>query len=132
MPPLLWIAIVAVAIALLAMRIFPSRGGPASDPDAQTLSQLQKAGSDLTKPHRPEFFLYLPSEAAAQEVARAVRAMGFSADVRHAATGTDWLCTATKEMILTRDTIAKLHAEFSALLEPFHGQYDGWGAEVVN
>ena len=131
MPSLLWIALVVVAIALLAPRIIRSRSHAPPDSDSQILAQLRKAGSDLAKPHHPEFFLYAPTEAGAQQVAGKLRADGFSTDVKHAATGTDWLCTARKELILTPDGLADLRRQFGALLASIGGHYDGWGTEVV-
>jgi hypothetical protein len=78
------------------------------DPDGSVISQLVQAGADLTKAHRPEFFLYLPDKSAAERVAGTLRADGFQAEVRRGALGDSWLCLATKEMVLTHETMAKL------------------------
>lgn len=128
--------LVALVVALLA-GLWWHRTRPAgpvaadADSDAATLSQLRSAGADLRKPHATDFFLYLPTEAAAQQVARTLSAKGFTTDVRPAASGTEWLCEATKELVLTPSTLAKLRADFSNQVRPHGGSYDGWGAQVV-
>jgi hypothetical protein len=122
------VSLLIIATALIAPCL-SARGQ--TDPDAATIHQLQKAGSDLTKPHEPEFFLYLPTEVTARQVADSLTHLGFTTQAKHAEQGTDWLCRATKRMILTHDALAKLRLDFIALLTPLGGDYDGWGAEVV-
>ena len=130
-PPFLLITVAIVAAALLAPRLYARWQRRQADPDASTLRQLQHAGSDLTKPHEPEFFLYIPTEAGARKIAGTLIAQGFKTDVHQTESGKDWLCKATKRMVLTKEALAKLRQEFLALLKPFGGDYDGWGAEVV-
>ena len=102
------------------------------DLDGEVLVQLRKAGSDLSKPHLIEFFLYLPSQSFAEEVARKVRASAFSAKVEPAAKGNDWLCLATKEMIPDLAALQKIRSDFDSLTRSMGGVYDGWGTPVVN
>src|ERR1700686_994578 len=70
-----------------------------SDPDQMVLEQLKKAGSDLSKPHNLEFFIYFPTKTDAMDIAPRIKEAGFAVDVRQAAQGSDWLCFATKTMI---------------------------------
>jgi hypothetical protein len=130
-PPFLLISIAVIAAALLAPRLYARWQRSQADPDATTLRQLQQAGSDLTKPHEPEFFLYVPTEAGARKIAETLTAEGFKTDVHHTQSGKDWLCKGTKRMVLTKDALTKLRQQFIGLLKPFGGDYDGWGAEVV-
>lgn len=69
------------------------------DPDAQVLAQLRKAGSDLSKPHPIEFFLYAPTREAAERLEQKIRALHFETKVQPSAQGTDWLVLATKSML---------------------------------
>jgi hypothetical protein len=71
------------------------RGKKRVDPDLAVPVRLRNAGSNLSKPHPLEFFLYLPSESAAQEVAKRGSQLAFTAEVKPAAQGDDWLCFAT-------------------------------------
>ena len=63
--------------------------------DLQTLNRLEEAGSDLSKPHEMEFFLYFPDEASANAAAADIREQGFSVQVWPPEDGSDWLCFAT-------------------------------------
>lgn len=47
----------------------PEQGLNQNDPDQQVLDQLKAAGSDLSKPHKIEFFLYFPSKEKADGAA---------------------------------------------------------------
>jgi hypothetical protein len=69
------------------------------DPDEAVIIQLQKAGSDLSKPHSIDFYLYFADESAAQQAAARMRQTGYQAEVKRAAKGEDWLCLATKQVV---------------------------------
>jgi hypothetical protein len=105
--------------------------GPA-DLDTQTVEHLRQAGSDLSKPHDLEFFLYLPSSRAAQEVASLIRGMGYEARVEPAK-GADskWLCLATRSMIPKTAALRSIRTSFTRLAASNGGEYDGWGAPTV-
>ncbi len=46
---------------LMILGIFQFLGlAKKADPDQMVLDQLRKAGSDLSKPHKIDFFLYFP------------------------------------------------------------------------
>src|SRR5689334_15282448 len=72
---------------------------PQLDPDQEVIDQLKKAGSDLSKTHEINFYLYFPSEEKAKSAAVEVQKEGLSVKVRPAAMGADWLCLGTKEMV---------------------------------
>jgi hypothetical protein len=132
LPKLVWLALIIAVAAVLLVRL-RRPGGAASvppDKDAATLEQLVTAGSDLSRPHTPEFFLYLPTEASAQAVAARYTAVGFIADVHHAPKGSDWSCVLKKAMVLTPDTLRQLRREFTEVAAAHGGEYEGWGAEV--
>jgi hypothetical protein len=102
-----------------------------ADPDQMVLEHLKKAGSDLSKPHNLEFFIYVPTEADAMEIAPRIKEAGFAVDVRQAAQGPGWLCFATKTMIPELTALQKIRRDFSALAASKRGEYDGWGTGVV-
>jgi regulator of RNase E activity RraB len=101
------------------------------DLDESVLTQLKKAGSDLSKPHKIEFFLYFPSQAAAEQAAPRVRAAGFEVEVRQAAKGNDWLCFTTKTMVPKLSDLQQIRRDFASLTASSGGDYDGWGTPVV-
>lgn len=102
------------------------------DPDEKVLIQLKKEGSDLSKPHNIELFLYFPTKEAAQKAANKIEAKGFNAEVYNAAEGDDWVCYTTKTMVPELQAIQKISASFNKLANSLGGKYDGWGTEIVN
>jgi len=101
---------------------------PAVAADALVLLQLEKAGSDLTKPHAVEFFLYLPHEARAREAAKELEGRGYATKVDPATLGKDWLCLATRSLVPTMEALLEARTQFEALAVRLGGEYDGWGA----
>ena len=103
----------------------------AADPDADTLAELARAGSNLGKQHAIEFFLYLPNHAAAEEVAAQLTNEGFQVEVRPAETPPEFLCLATRSMSPELGELQRLRRYLTAVAESRDGAYDGWGATVV-
>lgn len=101
------------------------------DMDESVLIQLKKAGSDLSKPHNIEFFLYFPTQAVAEQAASKIRDEGFHVEVEKAAKGDTWLCSATKTMVPQLTSLQKIRRDFGALADSLNGEYDGWGTPVV-
>jgi hypothetical protein len=126
----LWAVLIGVALAAgIAMW---TRGAHAqTGPDAAVIAQLKKAGSNLSKPHAIEFYLYFPVREAADRVAEKIRAAGFAAKVDRAAKGPDWIVLATKTMVPTETALASIRRDFDAWASAEKGQYDGWGTPVV-
>lgn len=100
------------------------------DLDESVLIQLKKAGSDLSKPHKIEFFLYFPTEVAAEQAALRVRESGFEVAVKRAEKGADWLCFATKTMIPKLSDLQQIRCDFNSLATAAGGDYDGWGTGI--
>jgi len=99
--------------------------------DVQALAELEQAGSDLSKPHLVDFYLYFPNREGAEGIAKILRNEGYQVTVRLGADNVNWLCFARKAIILSHQTIASLRAHFEMLVTPRHGEYDGWEAAVV-
>jgi regulator of RNase E activity RraB len=103
------------------------------DPDAKVLFQLSQHGSDLTKPHRPDFAFYFPTEAAAKTAEWKLTAKDF--EVRVELPDEDheeYLVVAVTTLVPTLKAINALSEEFENLAEELGGEYDGWGAEAVD
>ena len=101
-----------------------------ADLDDSVRTQLRKAGSDLSKPHKIEFFIYFPTQAVAEQAAARIRDEGFQVEVEKAAKGDAWLCFATKRMVPDLAALQKIRHDFEALTVSLKGDYDGWGTEV--
>jgi regulator of RNase E activity RraB len=100
------------------------------DLDQLVLAQLKKAGSDLSKPHVIEFFLYFPTQAAAEQAAVRAREDGFQAKVEPPLKDTNWLCLTTKTMVPDLKRLQDLRSAFERLAWLLKGTYDGWGTSV--
>ena len=100
------------------------------DGDLAVIQQLRGAGSDVTKPHPIEFFLYFPDEQAAQTAADRVRSSGFDANVQRGADNS-WLCLATKSMVPSHEALVGIRRQFEEMASALGGEYDGWGTPIV-
>ena len=101
------------------------------DPDEAVIVQLRKAGSDLSRPHAIDFYLYFPNKSAAEEAAARMRDTGYQTEVKRAAKGDNWLCLGKKKVIPKLPTIQGITRDLDALAKSYGGDYDGWEAEVV-
>jgi regulator of RNase E activity RraB len=128
--PLSLLVVIGLAGIYLLLRSNQRTRIPA-DPDAETLEELARVGSDLNRPHEIEFFLYLETEAEAEAIAAQVRRESFRAEVRPTETEGCWLCLATRTMRPELAALHRLRARFTTLAESSGGAYDGWGATVV-
>ena len=100
------------------------------DLDQQVLDQLKKAGSDLSKPHDIEFFLYFLTKESANSAAEEVEGEGATVKVERAADDSAWLCFATKRMVPDHVELVRLRKKFNGIASRLEGEYDGWGTEV--
>ena len=101
-----------------------------TDLDELVLNQLKKAGSDLSKPHHIEFFLYLPTQATAETAASRLRSDGFEATVQPPLKTSDWLCFATRTMVPDLSELQRIRRDFNRITGQLNGNYDGWGTQV--
>lgn len=98
------------------------------DENAAILNRMAAAGSDLGPARTVDFAHLLPSRAAAEAFAVAVRAQGLAADARCADRDDDlWDVTVSKFMVPGAVQITESEEALGALAESFGGQADGWG-----
>jgi hypothetical protein len=118
----------AIAVGVLILpRIVRAQSGP----DAQVINQLRKAGSELSKPHPIEFFLYVPTPEAAERLATKLRKIQFETNVKASPQAAQWLVSATKSMAPDVAELVAIRKVFTALAAAENGGYDGWGTPVV-
>jgi hypothetical protein len=103
-----------------------------ADPDALVLEALARAGSDLGKPHWPEFVFDAAHEAGARKVARALEALGYRVTIRAPDEENDgYEVSGSTQLVLELETLQALTRRFEALARECGVDYDGWGADVV-
>jgi hypothetical protein len=97
----------------------------------EVLTQLRRNGSDTSKAHDFDFYLYLPAEAAARQAGQRLTTSNYHVEVRPAAKGTDWLCLA--KTTLTPDTapLAEIGTLLTKLAQDFGGEFDGWESDII-
>ena len=98
--------------------------------DTEALSQLRAAGSDLAKPHKVEFYLYVPSEAAAEAAAASIRPLGYAVTVSAGEDEANWLCLASRTMLPTIENLAVARSLFKGLALKHQGAYGGWNTAI--
>ena len=124
--------VLLLGAVVLGLFLWPRVAKAQQDPDAQVLVQLKRAGSDLSKPHAIEFFLYAPTKEAADRLASRIKALNFEAKVEPAAQGSQWAVLATRSMVPKHADLVLIRQQFTALASAEKGEYDGWGTPVVN
>src|SRR5262245_48381927 len=131
-----------IAVALMTVWLFqrgPALEQPAAvqqgipdDPDGRVLQQLVVAGSDLSKPHNVEFFLYLPDQERATKTCDTLQTEGYTGKVQRGAQGPQWQCLATKSLVPSHAEIVAISRHMEDLAKMHGGRYDGWGTPVVH
>ena len=127
------LSLLVLCLAVAMVYLLWWRGRGPRDGDAQVVLQLKKAGSDISKPHDIEFFLYFATEASAQHTAEKMRGLGFQPEVKAAADGATmpWLVFATRRMVPELSELHRLRASLNILAASENGEFDGWGTPVV-
>ncbi len=99
------------------------------DPDASVILEVAKS-SDLAAARGIRHYLYLPTKKIAQQVAATLQQREFDIELNRAAIGKKWLVRASHRVVLSGEYIANMRSFLEELVEPLHGEYDGWEAEV--
>lgn len=137
----IWIALGVVACAAAAWFLLAgqvtvverlSMGSMSQEADAATLRELEKAGSDLAKPHEIDFFLYFPTKRVAESAATEMSDLGYKVTVGEKAYEGQWGCQGKKVAVPSEGFLGKCRTELEAIASKLGGEYDGWGAGVVD
>ncbi len=102
--------------------------------DLLVLSQLLKAGADLTAPRHVLYYLYFNDRAAAENAATAATAPGFAARIREPIPedpNHGGVVCERKSYVLSMDIVRDNTDYFEELAAQFGGVYDGWQASVA-
>ena len=131
MPLALLLVLGLIGLALLLNGSTRLRLLHPGDPDQATLAELSEAGSDLHRIHNIEFFLYLPTQGAAEEVAAVLERDGFRIELAAGEPSGQWLCRASRPMRPELLELRRMRERLGELARVRSGAYDGWGTEVV-
>lgn len=98
--------------------------------DSSVLEELAQT-SELAIPRGIRHYLYLPTKKIAQQVASTLQKRDFVVELERSAMGKKWLVRASHRVVLSGEYIANMRTFLEELVEPLHGEYDGWEVEVV-
>ena len=98
--------------------------------DEQTLQQLREAGSDLSKPHEINHWLYFPNQQAADGAAPTLKTKGFKV-VSIEQQKAEWRLKAVKTMVPAPKDVAAATLLLESTATTYGGEYDGWETQVV-
>ena len=120
----------ALAIGRIGFQIKKLREQPTDDWDTRLIERLRRGGADPFRALDIDFFLALPSEAAASAVTQQLAAEGFRVDVRTVAESIEhpFSVHAIKSMQLNVDGIRAVTSRMRAVAAAQGGRYDGWTA----
>ncbi len=106
------------------------RGTPPGEPEP-TLSWMPESGLGLSTddPQRVRHYLYLATQAAANQVAAEVRGKDLEATVRQSAGGPDWLVQVIHRVAAPEELDA-VSDRLAAVVQRHGGEYDGWEVEI--
>ena len=99
--------------------------------DQAVLDSLRDAGSDMSKSHPIDFYLYHPEKSGADQICNRLRTDGFRVTVREAALGDEWLCLASMSFVPSINRLSEIREKFTELTDQFGGEYDGWETIVI-
>jgi hypothetical protein len=123
-----WLA--PILLIALAVSGCTHRPPAVVDPDQQVIDVLTRNHSDLQKPHRFDFYLFVPTKVAAASAAVRLSEEGYKSVVRRGADGKNWLCLASKTFVPDKPRIHEAQARMKALAVQYRGEYDGWESDL--
>jgi|SRR5690606_16823030 regulator of RNase E activity RraB len=104
----------------------------AEQQDARVIENLISAGSDISKPHNIDFFMFMPSKAKANSAAAEMEHLGYTiASVDRDSAQSQWQIHATRVMAPQLDAMTATTRTLESVAAKHGGDYDGWGTGVV-
>jgi hypothetical protein len=126
-----WMILLVGVAAFSALRIISqwrglSRRRKGVDWDEQFIQQLRKAGVNTFEEQPVDFFFTLPSRAACEQLAFALRPDGYALDIKEDPETGALSLHAQRSMRLIIPEMQALTARFTQLAEQHGGKYDNW------
>ncbi|MGY1459827.1 ribonuclease E inhibitor RraB [Luteimonas sp. A534] len=104
----------------------------AEQQDARVVENLVAAGSDISKPHSIDFFMFLPSKSKAKAAAAEIEQLGYTiASLDRPPGQSQWQIHATRVMAPQLEAMTATTRTLEAVAAKHGGDYDGWGTGVV-
>ena len=131
----MWALVLVGVAAFSVLRIITqwrglSRRRRGIDWDEHFIQGLRKAGVNTFEVHAVDFFFTLPTRAAAEQLAFALRPEGYQLDIRQTEDGAEYSLHAQRAMRLVVQEMQALTARFTALAAQYGGKYDNWAVAL--
>jgi hypothetical protein len=101
--------------------------------DIALMGEMVKGGADLNQPRHALYYLYLPSEAVAQQAAERAAAAGYRTDVREPLPQyPDQWCVVSErdDAVLDVPGVRTADDLFQGIADDLGGDFDGWEAAL--
>jgi hypothetical protein len=130
-----WVLVLLAVAAFALLRVISqwrglSRRRRVIDWDEHFIQGLRKAGVNPFEEHAVDFFFTMPTRAAAEQLAFALRPEGYQLDIRQAEQSSEYSLHAQRNMRLLIPEMQALTARFTALAAQFGGKYDNWAVAL--
>lgn len=97
----------------------------------EVLDQLKECGSNFSRPHKLDFYLYVPTESAAKRAAKKVRESQFTVQIHPPPRkGDAWLCLASITVAPETAALSQIGDFFTQIAASLGGEFDGWNARI--
>lgn len=122
------VAAASIAVARIVYQVRRTASHRADDWDAKLIERLRRGGIDPFQPLPIDFFIAMPTIAAAKTVASQLEAEGYSIEMRESPEGGAHPVSvhAAKSMHLHVPVIQAASKRLRELAEAAGGRYDGW------
>jgi hypothetical protein len=100
-------------------------------PDAMALDKMRQLRDDLSTERPIHFYLYFPSRKDAECAGEELLKQGFSIECERSATGSKWLCLATKKMLPDLVELDLSRTALEQVASKRNGEFDGWESQVI-
>lgn len=126
------IALVLLCGALVLFAKDEPKSAVPKHPDATAVEQLERAGSNLTKPHNIVFYMYFPTSSGAWRTFDQLKAMKYEVEVRLPQEDIrQWQVQVTRSMRPNAKELESLRYFFEDMAASHGGEYDGWDTQIV-
>jgi regulator of RNase E activity RraB len=101
-------------------------------PDGLTLKRLKEVGSQLSKPHKVDFFFMAKTADELNLLIVELEGLGFSVQSPLSEVDDGFILEVSKVFVPSLRTLLHLRKKLSCIGKKYSAIYDGWGAEVVS
>jgi len=102
-------------------------------PDVEVLENMRQHGSDMSRPHPIDYYLYFPVEEQARAAASSLQGVGYDILRVEVGAGADgkWLVLAQKTLVPSAEDVIASTDQMEALAARHGGEFDGWEAPIL-